>query len=98
MVRTSKGTRFRSRKTLTKRPRQKGLPPLGRILAEYKEGDKVDIVIEPSIQKGSPHRRFQGKTGVVEARRGNSYLLKVKDGNKLKTIISRPEHIRQHKN
>jgi large subunit ribosomal protein L21e len=59
-------------------------------------GDKVDIIIEPSVQKGSTHRRFHGKTARVDVKRGNSYLLLVRDGNRIKTIISRPEHIRKH--
>ncbi|MHA1990953.1 MAG: 50S ribosomal protein L21e [Candidatus Hodarchaeales archaeon] len=96
MVRTSKGTRFRSRNVFRKKPRDRGLPPLGRILTEYMPGDKVDIIIEPSVQKGSPHRRFHGKTARVEVKRGNSYILSVKDGNRMKTVISRPEHIRKH--
>lgn len=97
MVRTSKGIRFRSRNIMKKTPRQRGMPSLGRILAEYNEGEKVDIVIEPSVQKGCPHRRFHGKTGRVVGKRGNSYIIHVKDMNKLKMIIVRPEHIRLHK-
>lgn len=96
MVRTSKGTRFRTRNVFRKGPRERGLPPLGRILSEYNPGDKVDIIIEPSVQKGSPHRRFHGKTARVEKKRGNAYLLTVNDGNKVKTVITRPEHIRKH--
>ena len=82
---------------MKKKPRKRGLPPLGRILTEYKPGDKVDIVIEPSVQKGAPHRRFHGKTAVIEGRRGNAYLIRVRDGNKFKTVIARPEHIKMHK-
>ena len=96
MVRTSKGTRFRTRKVFRKSPRERGLPPLGRILSEYNPGDKVDIIIEPSVQKGTPHRRFHGKTARVKEKRGNAYILSVNDGNKLKTVITRPEHIRKH--
>ena len=97
MVRTSKGIRFRTRKIMTKSPRERGMPPLGRILTQYEEGDKVDVIIEPSIQKGAPHRRFHGKTAVVTGKRGNAYLLSVSDGNKTKTVITRPEHMRKHK-
>ena len=97
MVRTSKGIRFRTRNIMSKSPRERGLPPLGRILTQYEEGDKVDSIIEPSIQKGIPHRRFHGKTAVVTGKRGNAYLLQASDGNKIKTIIVRPEHMRRHK-
>jgi len=34
----------------------------------------------------------------VMAAQGRAYVLSVKDGNKLKTVISRPEHMRKVKN
>ena len=97
MVRTSKGKMFRTRKILKKTPRNKGLPPLGRLLANYETGDKVDIKIESSQQKGQPHRRFHGKVGEVLYRQGNAYVIKVNDQNKVKQVILRPEHMHKHK-
>ena len=88
---------FRTRRLFKKSPRSKGLPPLGRLLVNYQVGDKVDIVIEPSQQKGMPHRRFHGKVGEVLKRQGNAYIIKLNDLNKEKTLIVRPEHMRQHK-
>lgn len=61
---------------------------------EYKVGDKVHIVINPSVIKGMPHRRFHGKTGEVVGRRGYSYIVKVLLGDKEKTLFIRPEHLR----
>lgn len=97
MVRTSKGYMFRTRKILKKSPRRKGVPPLGRLLATYETGDKVDIKIESSQQKGQPHRRFHGKVGEVLYKQGNAYVIKVNDQNKEKQVILRPEHINKHK-
>ena len=97
MVKSSKGTNSRTRKVLKKAPRQKGLPPLGRLLAIYESGDKVDIKIESSQQKGQPHKRFHGKVGEILLKQGHAYVVKVKDQNKMKTIIVRPEHIHKHK-
>ena len=97
MVRTSKGNMFRTRKILKKSPRNKGLPPLGRLLTNYETGDKVDIKIESSQQKGQPHRRFHGKVGEILYKQGNAYVIKVNDQNKEKTVILRPEHIQRHK-
>jgi large subunit ribosomal protein L21e len=54
-------------------------------------------VIDPSAQKGMPHRRFYGKTGVVIERRGRAYCIAVEAGGKTKKVIARPEHIREYK-
>jgi large subunit ribosomal protein L21e len=80
-----------------KSPRSKGLPSLGRLLVNYNIGDKVDIVIEPSQQKGMPHRRFHGKVGEILRKQGNAYIVKVNDLNKEKSLIVRPEHLKIHK-
>jgi large subunit ribosomal protein L21e len=42
-----------------------------------------------------PFPRFHGKTGKVIGKRGSAYLLSVMDGNKEKTVISRPEHMKK---
>jgi len=40
-----------------------------------------------------PHRRYQGKTGVILGVRGKSYEVKVKLGDKEKILVIRPEHL-----
>ncbi|MFQ6124296.1 MAG: 50S ribosomal protein L21e [Candidatus Heimdallarchaeota archaeon] len=94
MVRKSKGTWFKSRNLLKKSVRKKGMPPLSVILREYTNGDRVTVILEPSVQKGRPHRRFHGKTGKIVGKRGRSYLINIKDMGREKLIISRPEHLR----
>ena len=94
MVKKSKGTNFRTRRIFSKHPRKRGLPSLSRTLAEYEINSKVNIIIEPSVQKGRPHRRFHGKTGLVLERRGQAYVVSVTDGNSQKKIITRPEHLK----
>ncbi|MFX0115184.1 MAG: 50S ribosomal protein L21e [Candidatus Hodarchaeota archaeon] len=93
----SKGTNYRTRRLFSKHPRNRGLPPLGSLLTEYAPGDKVVIVLEPSVHKGRPHRRFHGKVAIVVNHRGRAYELTLKDGNKSKVIIARPEHLRPHR-
>lgn len=90
----SKGFRARTRKVFRKHPRKRGLPPLSRILYEYKIGEKAVILVEPAVHKGMPHRRFHGKVGTVIERRGRAYVLEVRDGGKMKKVIARPEHLR----
>jgi len=93
----SKGFRHRTRSLLRKKAREKGKIGISRILREFKEGEKVVVKIDPSVQKGMPHRRYHGKIGIVESRRGKAYLINVKMGNQVKRIIARPEHIRLYK-
>ncbi|MFQ5891282.1 MAG: 50S ribosomal protein L21e [Candidatus Methanofastidiosia archaeon] len=90
----SKGFRSKTRGKLKKRARARGMISLSRILSDFKVGERVSVVIEPSIHKGMPHPKFQGLTGKVLEKRGNSYLIEIRDGGKLKRVISRPEHLK----
>ena len=91
----SKGYRFKTRSLLRKRIRNRGILAQTYLLEDYEVGEYVDIVLEPSVQKGMPHRRYQGKTGVVIKKQGSAYIIDVRDGNAIKKIVSRPEHIRR---
>jgi large subunit ribosomal protein L21e len=76
-----------------KHPRERGKIGLSRILRSYQSGDKVTIILEPSVHKGMPHRRYHGRIGVVEGKRGKSYVVSVDVGRQTKRIIARPEHL-----
>ena len=54
----------------------------------------IHIVLDGAQQGGMPHRRFQGKTGVITGIQGRAYVVSVKDGNMQKTVVARPEHLR----
>lgn len=71
------------------------MPSPASVLVEYKVGEKVVIDINPSVHKGMPFRRFQGKIGRIVEQRGRAYVIEVKEGDKLKYVISRPEHIKR---
>lgn len=91
----SKGYRSRTRKVLRKRVYEKYLSlKVTPLLYRYNPGDRVVIDIDPSVHKGMPHRRYQGKIAVVSGVRGRAYILEVRVGGKVKQIIARPEHIR----
>ncbi len=95
MVKPPKGFRHRTRKLLRKHVREKGaIPPLSLLMYEYKPGDKVNIVINPSVMSGMPHRRYHGKTGTVVGKQGKCYIVEVRAGGKVKKLIVRPEHLR----
>lgn len=94
MARRSKGYRSKSRKKLTKHVRERGLPPVSRVIQDFELGARVAIILDPSVAKGQPHPRYWGKVGVVREKRGRAYLIEVRDGGSIKKVISRPEHIR----
>ncbi|RLE78043.1 MAG: 50S ribosomal protein L21e [Thermoprotei archaeon] len=93
-MRHSKGYRSRGRKLLRKHPRERGMQGLSRLLYKYKVGDRVNIDISPSNIETAPHRRFQGKTGVIIGTRGRAYVIRVMIGKKEKIVITTPEHIK----
>jgi large subunit ribosomal protein L21e len=94
VAKRSKGYRSRSRGKLTKHVRERGPPPVSRTIQGFEPGEKVVIILDPSVVKGLPHPRYHGRIGVVREKRGRAYLVEVRDGKSIKNIISRPEHLR----
>jgi len=80
---------------MSRKSRERGLSPITRAFQQYKEGEKANIVIDPSFHRGQPHVRFHGKTGEIIGKRGDAYLLSVREKGKMKTTIVRPEHLRK---
>jgi len=96
-MRGSKGYYTGARRLLTKKPREKGKPKIGKLLIEYETGSQVIIKMDSSVQKSLPHKRFHGKIGKVLEKRGRGYVVSVSDGNATKNIIVRPEHLEPYK-
>jgi len=94
MMRHSHGYRNRCRKLLRKRPRERGLTGISRILQEYEIGEKVHIDIMPNYITTAPHRRYQGKVGTIVEKRGRAYVVEVYVGKKRKLIITTPHHLK----
>ncbi|MHA1905459.1 MAG: 50S ribosomal protein L21e [Candidatus Thorarchaeota archaeon] len=94
MVKKSHGFRARTRSLMSKKVRKRGISPLSSVLVDYEVGQRVDIVINPSVHKGMPHRRYHGRTGVVKDLRGRAVVVDVSLGKAMKTLIIRPEHLR----
>jgi len=92
-MKKSHGYRSRTRMLLKKKTREKGKLGLSKLLHEYKPGDRVIIKIDPSVHKGMPHRRYHGRIGDIKEKRGRSYVIDVTQGNAVKQIIARPEHL-----
>lgn len=90
MVSKSHGPRRRTREKFRKNYRT----PISKFLRKFKKGDKVVIKIESSSQDGMPFRRFHGVSGEVVDTRGRAYIVEIKDGGKVKKIVSKPEHLK----
>jgi large subunit ribosomal protein L21e len=88
------GPRKKTRYKFKKEIRRRGVLPVTSLIQRFEPGQKVHVVCEPSIQKGMPHRRFHGKTGTVVGQRGRAWLLAIRDGDKDKIVIARPQHLK----
>jgi large subunit ribosomal protein L21e len=93
LLRRSKGFRTKTRTLISRKPRDRGKQPLGRLLIPYAPGQTVRIMINPAVQKGMPHRRYHGRVGMVAEKRGRSYVVEVAGTKTPRIIIARPEHI-----
>jgi large subunit ribosomal protein L21e len=92
MVKKSRGFRVGTRKKLTQKPARRSA--ITKYLQEFKNNQRVMILQEPSSQQGMPHPRFKGKIGRIVSRQGKAYIVEILDGNKVKRLISRPEHLK----
>ncbi|HLC51036.1 MAG TPA: 50S ribosomal protein L21e [archaeon] len=90
MVSKSHGPHRKTREKFRKSTRM----TVNQFMKEFPIGTKVVIDIESGSSGGVPFRRFQGLTGKVIERKGRAYVLEIKDGNKVKKVISNPEHLK----
>ena len=90
----SKGLRSKTRGVFSKRPRDRGVPSPNVVLRQFEEGTRVAIVNNPSVHKGMTHKRFQGQTGLVTGKQGESFVVAITHGNKPKTLVVRADHLK----
>jgi large subunit ribosomal protein L21e len=88
------GPRKKTRYKFKKEIRRRGIPPVTAAIQKFEVGQKVHIVCEPSVHQGMPNRRFHGKTGTIVGQRGRAWLLQIRDGESVKTVIARPQHLK----
>ena len=79
-----------------KKVRTRGKVKLSRYFQHLKKGDRISVVIEPSIKSSFP-KRMQGRTGLIEEQRGKSYMVKIKDQDKEKRFLINPIHLKKVK-
>jgi ribosomal protein L21E len=76
--------------------RTRGKLALSKYFQEFKEGDSVAVVEEPSVRSSFP-KRLQGLTGTINGKRGRAYSVKIKDRAKEKTFLIPPIHLKKIK-
>ena len=76
--------------------RTRGKLQLSKYFQELEKGDFVSVVREWSIACNFPER-LQGRTGVIEGKRGRVCIVKIKDQNKEKLFLIEPIHLKKIK-
>ena len=76
--------------------RTRGKIPLSKYFQEFEKGDFVSVTKERAIKSSFPDR-FQGRTGIVEEKRGQAYLVNIKDKDKKKKFLIEPIHLKKIK-
>jgi large subunit ribosomal protein L21e len=92
-MKKSKGFRAGTRRISKKKPRESGKPKISKLLQEYVPGSNVIIKMDSSVQKSLPHKRYHGKIGTILNKRGRAYVVSVGQGNAIREIIVRSEHL-----
>ena len=80
-----------------KKIRTRGKILFSRYFQILNKGDNVSVIREPAVQPSFP-KQIQGRTGYIEKKQGKAYIVKIKDGNKLKSYIIEPIHLKKIKN
>lgn len=74
--------------------KSRGKLRLSQCFQKLKEGERVAIVREHSLNPAFPVR-IQGKTGAIIGKRGSAYIVQLKDGNESKIFIINPAHLKK---
>ena len=77
---------------MKKKTRTKGKLQLSKYFQELKKGDYVAVIREPSVRSSFPST-LQGRTGVVEGKRGKACIVKFKE----KKFLIEPIHLKKIK-
>ena len=81
---------------IKKKIRTKGKIQFSRYFQKLKKGDSVAIVKESAVKSSFPEK-MQGRTGLVEEKRGKAYIIKIKDQKKEKKFLIEPIHLKKIK-
>lgn len=79
-----------------KQIRTRGKLQFSKYFQTFKKGDFVAIDIEKSVPSNLL-KRLQGRTGVIDSRKGRCYMINMKDQNKEKKYLVQPIHLKKIK-
>jgi len=91
----SNGPLSNTKDKLKNDPRDSGTSPPQRAVETYEQGESVHLKIDPSIQEGRFHPRFDGQTGEIVGEQGTAYKVAITDGSTEKTLLVKPAHLRR---
>ena len=78
--------------------RDKGKVKLSKMFQKLEIGDRVCLGRDLTTKsKPAFPRRMEGRTGVIESKRGKAYVIKANDLNAKKTFIVKPIHLKKLK-
>lgn len=77
-----------------KKVRERGKIKFSEYLKQLKQGDRISVKRELAVRSSFP-KRLQGKSGIVEEKRGRAYVVKIKDLNKEKRFIIQTVHLKK---
>ncbi|MEM4554401.1 MAG: hypothetical protein QXT25_00945 [Candidatus Anstonellaceae archaeon] len=63
------------------------------LVSGYNIGDRVTIDAQVKYS-GMPHPRYRGRTGTIVEKRGNAYVVRIRDGKMQKDLIVPPVHLK----
>ena len=78
----------------SKKIRDRGKLKLSSYFKKIEDGASVALVTDAGVRSSYP-KRLKGMSGKVIESRGKFKLVEIKDGNKAKTIIVHPVHLRK---
>ena len=78
-----------------KQIRDKGKIKFSEYFKDFQGGERVAVVKEHAVKSSFP-QTLQGRTGTIEGKRGNSYIINMKIGKGKKFIIH-PVHLKKLK-
>ena len=90
----SNGPLSKTKGKLKNDPRDAGTSPPQRAIAEFEEGETVHLALDPSVEDGRFHARFNGQTGTVVGEQGDAYQVQITDDTVEKTIIAKAAHLK----
>jgi len=76
--------------------RERGKVKLSDYFQKFKEGERVAVKRELSVNPKFP-KKLQGRSGVINGKKGSHYIVKINDLNKEKAYIIHPVHLRRLK-